>query len=104
MKLKRDLDFCIEALGVEHKHKRRECPRIPSNTPRIPTPNDREYPANTHLGRSFIFPVSDNCWCHRMSGLSSACHASSWRRCGEACARCDANGQASLSCTLVVLL
>ena len=104
VKLRRDPDFYIEVLGVAHKHQRRECPRIPTNTPRIPTTNDREYPANTHACRSFIFPAADNCWCHWMSGLSSACHASSWRRCGRACARCDANGEGSLSCTLVVLL
>ena len=58
VKLKQDLDLCIEALGVEHKHKRRECPRIPTNTPRIPTTNDREYPANTHKWKTLISTYS----------------------------------------------
>ena len=57
VKLKQDPDFCIEVLGVAHKHQRRECPRIPTNTPRIPTSGHTHIHLLTRARSSYPLPT-----------------------------------------------
>jgi len=48
VKLQRSRVLSIDGESHASRQIAREYPRIPANTPRIPTENDREYPANTH--------------------------------------------------------
>ena len=56
--LKRKRVLSIESESHASRQIAREYPRIPANTPRIPTEHDREYPANTHKWKTVISTYS----------------------------------------------